>query len=382
MKLEILQENLSRGISSVCRILTSHPQIPILANVLFKASMGQLEIVASNLETTIVVGVGAKVEKTGEFTVPGRSILEMVNGLSADKLDLELKEGFLALSGGKFKGKLSGTPAAEFPKLFEGESANKQTAVWEINKTEFQTVVGRLAFAAAADESRAVLTGVVIKSDKNGLVLAATDGFRLSVDQIKTSRENKDELKFILPARALNEVARVLGEEKNNDENKKVFRLVYFEEKNEVVFEMGDTKIISRLIAGNFPDYEKIIPSSSQIKIVSTTGELSKAVRLAAIFARESANIVKLRLEKGKLKISANAPQVGENESEMDVTLEKGGGEEFSIAFNYRYLLDLFSCLEETEICLGFNGPLTSGVFTVSKHPSFLHIIMPVRVQA
>ena len=192
MKLEILQENLSRGISSVCRILTSHPQIPILANVLFKASMGQLEIVASNLETTIVVGVGAKVEKTGEFTVPGRSILEMVNGLSADKLDLELKEGFLALSGGKFKGKLSGTPAAEFPKLFEGESANKQTAVWEINKTEFQTVVGRLAFAAAADESRAVLTGVVIKSDKNGLVLAATDGFRLSVDQIKTSRENKD----------------------------------------------------------------------------------------------------------------------------------------------------------------------------------------------
>lgn len=381
MKLEILQENLSRGINTVGRILTNRPSMPILVNVLLKATAGQLEIIASNLETTMTISVGAKVEKPGEFTVPGRTFLETVNGLPAEKIVLELTEGLLTLSGGKFKGKLNGMPSAEFPKLLEEVAGKKATASWELDKNIFQKVIGRLVFCAATDDSRAVLTGVFFVSSASGLTLAAADGFRLSADKITTAKNNS-EARFIVPAKALNEISRILGEEKSSSETQKNFKLDFFEEKNEVVFTLEEVKIISRLIAGNFPDYEKIIPPNSVTQIITTTSELIKAVKLAAIFARDSANIVKLKIEKGKLKISANAPQVGENESEVEIKIEKGGEEELAIAFNYRYLLDLLTSLGETELIMEFNGPLASGVFKIPGEENFLHLIMPVRVQS
>lgn len=371
MELEILQENLNRGLSIVSRVLASRPQMAILSNILLKTEAGRLQITASNLETTITTTIGAKIVSAGEFTVPGRTLLELVAGLSAEKLTLLQKDGVLAISGGKFKGKIAGMPATEFPKLTEDK---KDGVVWTIDKKAFQNGVSRVLFAAASDESRAVLTGVLFRANADSLVLAATDGFRLSVGKIRTKGKELEN-GFIIPAKALAEASRLL-------EGDGEFKLVYLPDSNQIVFDLEESKIYSRLIAGNFPDYEKIIPSNSTTKIVSTTEELAKAVKLASIFARDSANIVKLKVRGAKLKISANAPEVGENETEIDIAVEKGADEEeFIIAFNYRYLLDLFASVGNTELTVEFNGPLAAGIFRLPSDPHFLHIIMPVRVQ-
>ena len=254
MKLEILQENLNLGINTVCRVLTNRPQVAILSNLLLVASPGNLEITASNLETTVTVTVGAKVEEKGEFTVPGRTFQEIVSGLSAEKIDLEVKEGFLTLSEGKFKGKINGTPAAEFPKVLESLGNKKPTASWKLDKLSFSKVLNRLIFSAATDDGRAVLTGILFAGGKEELVLAAADGFRLSADKISLEGKNNPEVKFIVPAKALLEVSRLLNESKGDKEEKE-FALDYFEDKSEVIFDLGVVKIITRLIAGNFPDY-------------------------------------------------------------------------------------------------------------------------------
>lgn len=377
MKLEVLQENLSRGLSTVSRVLATRPQMAILSNVLLQTKNGQLEIIASNLETTITTSVGAKIEAQGEFTVPGRTLQEVVSGLAAEKLTLALDEGNLLISGGKFKAKLAGTPAAEFPKLTEG--ASDKSLVWKLEKNVFLEAVGRTVFSAATDESRAVLTGVLFNATSSGITLAATDGFRLSV--IKLPVKSPEEVKFILPAKTLTEVSRILAENKDKDEKESEVTMTLLAESNQVIFDTGEVKIYSRLIAGNFPDFEKIIPPNSTIKIVITGEELLKSIKLASVFARDAANIVKLKIEGSKLKISANAASVGENESEIDLQKEKGSDEEFAIAFNFHYLLDLLNCVDSQEITAEFTGPLASGVFRLPKDENFLHLIMPVRVQ-
>lgn len=384
MKLELLQENLNHALSLVTRIISTKPQMPILSHVLLKAAKGKLTLTASNLETSLITEVGAKVIEEGEFTLPGRTLAEIISSLSAEKVTLELNEGIVGVKSGSFKALINGIAASEFPKVGQ-DSLTGSENLWEIDTRKFVQAVSQAVFATASDESRAVLTGILFKTEGETLTLAATDGFRLSVVKLskqgKTGKEPKANL--IIPAKSLSEVIRILSEEKSEQgkaETGKKVKLHILEETSQVFFDLGETKIYSRLIAGTFPDFEKIIPSSSGLSLSLSVDEFSKAIRLASIFARESANIVKLKAADGKLKISANAPQVGENESEVDVKIE-GKEEEFTIAFNYRYLQDYLGSLTGSDITVGFTGPTAPGVFQTAGSPNFLHIIMPVRVQ-
>lgn len=366
MKIDILQENLKNAVAVVSRVLVTKPQIPILANILLETKDGQLVLTASNLETTVTLAVGAKIEVPGAFTVPGRTLGEMVAGLAAEKITLVTEENNLLITGGKFKAKIAGLSAADFPKLTDN---NEKGITWEFTKVKFLDAVNKVSFAAGADDSRAALTGVLFKPGAEGLVLAAADGFRLSVITLPEIK-NKDVESFLIPAKALLEIVRII-------EDKISLTLV----SNQVIFTTGEIKIYCRCIAGKFPEFEKIIPANSSLKMVAATEELNKAVKLAAIFARDAANIIKLKIQKSKLKISANAPQTGENETEMEIEIEKGGEEEFTIAFNYRYLLDFLNNINSQEFTAEFNDSLSSGIFRLPSDPSFLHLIMPVRVQ-
>lgn len=374
MTFEVLQENLNHALLILSKVLANKAQLPLLSNILIRTLNGQLELTASNMETTIVTLVGAKIEEEGDFTVPGRMLLETVSGFSAEKITMSCEEGILLVSGGKFKAKINGVPASQYPDLFSGLKKT-EGVVCNLDKKNFQKAVSQTIFVAATDESRPVLTGILFNFNDTSLILGATDGFRLSVNTISLDKKMEAN-KFIIPVKALTEVNRLLSEYKETK-----FEVVFYSESGQVLFNLGDTKIYTRLISGNFPDYEKIIPTECSIKIVIARDELLKAVKLAAVFARESANIVKLKLEDKKLKISTNASQVGENESEVEVEIEKESGEEFTVAFNFKYLLDLLSNTEGSEITAEFNGSLASGVFKLPSDPNFLHIIMPVRVQ-
>lgn len=380
MKVQILQENLNAGLVHVARVIPSRPQVPILANILLTAREGVLQLTSSNAETTITTEVGAKVEEEGEITVPGRTFTEIIGSLSAGKIVIELSEGILSLKAGAFSGKINGVAASEYPKMTEIAGGGGTV---EIDEGELLTGVARAVAATATDESRAVLTGVLFRTKDKELMLAATDGFRLSVVTLSGTKKGEVEPKehFIIPAKSLAEMARVATELKSGKEKEKKIKLVFSPDGTQVVFDLGETKIYSRLITGNFPDFEKIIPSDYAVKIGVPGEDLTKAVKLAAVFARESANIVKLSVRGKQLTVTSQASQAGENTMVLDVQSEGKNEEELTIAFNYRYLMDFLNVANAPEMTLELNGPLAPGVFRVKGETNFLHIIMPVRVQ-
>ncbi|MBL7150435.1 DNA polymerase III subunit beta [Candidatus Microgenomates bacterium] len=369
MKLTVLQENLNKAISNVERFVSSKAQLPVLANVCLKAEKGRLCLQATNLETGITLWLGAKIEKEGAITVPARIFSEFISSLPKEKVKLELKDKLLAVSCGSFSASFTGIAADEFPPLSSSED-KKPDLVFPFSS--FLPAIEKVSFAAARDEGRPVLTGVKFEPRGEKLILAATDGYRLSVKELKKS-EIKISSPLIIPARSLLEILKIVGE--SEEEN---IGLNFTEKGNQIVFSLPNVEIVTRLIEGEFPEYQKIIPASLSTKVVLEKENFLKALKTAAIFARDSANIVRLKIEKNALVISANSPQVGENRTGVEAKVE---GKEDQIAFNCRFLLEFLGKIEEEEIVFEMSGALNPGVFKTPQDSSYLHIIMPVRVQ-
>jgi DNA polymerase-3 subunit beta len=204
------------------------------------------------------------------------------------------------------------------------------------------------------------------------VIFTATDGYRLSIK--KTALKIADELNILVPARALGEVIKVCGEEKSI---KEVF--MSKPEDAQLSFVIGDTEIRTRLIDGEYPNLEKIIPTKHNTRLVVEKEPLLKAVKSASVFARDSANIIRLHIEGQSITVAANTPQVGEDEIDIEAKVEGEGGD---MAFNSRFLLEFLSNFQGEELVFEMTGSLNPGVFKPTKGDNYLHIIMPVRVQA
>ena len=366
MKLSVLQENLLKGVSIVNRSSTTQAQLPVLANILLATEKGKLKLSATNLETGINFYLGAKTEEKGAITVPAKTLVELVSSLSPGKIDLETKGEALKISSHNFKAEINGINASEFPKIpsFKGQPG------FTFEAKSFKEMIDQVAFAAATDEGRPVLTGVRWLSEDGKLILAATDGYRLSVKKLKDLKVKKFKKALIIPARTLQEVSRIREEGE--------IKVLLMKEESQLIFGLEDVEVVTRLIEGDFPPFEKIIPREKKTSLVVDREEMLKAVKIAAIFARETANIIKFSISKSQFSVSANAPQVGSNESLVEAKME---GKENKIAFNFRYLLDFLNSITAEEIVFEMTGPLTPGVFKPKGDKTLLHIIMPVRVQ-
>lgn len=372
MKASCLQENLNKGLNIVSRVVSSKAQIPVLNNILIASDQNRLKLSAANLETGINFWIGAKIEEEGALTVPARPLVELVTSLPAGKVDLEAAAELLKISAGFYKASLNGLPASEFPPL----GVSHKNKPLSFSAAFFGQAISQVAFAAAQDEGRPVLTGVKWVKDKEGLSLAATDGYRLSFKKTSLEADLLGE-ELIVPARALLEVAHISQEKEEGGEEERL-SMFFSPGENQVSFSLKDAEIITRLIEGEFPDFSKIIPQGFATKVTLEKEALLKATKIASIFARDSANIVKWQIEKDKVIFSANSPQVGENSSEVEAKVE---GEKGEIAFNFRFLLDFLGGVKSEEIIFETSGPLNPGVFRPADDKSFLHIIMPVRVQ-
>ena len=372
MKVSVLQENLSKGVAIVSRSTSTQAQLPILANILLATEKGRLKLSATNLETGINFYLGAKIEEEGAITVPAKTLVELISSLSPEKIHLETKGDSLKISSLNFKAEINGINASEFPKIpsFKGKPS------FAFEAKDFKEMVDQVAFSAATDEGRPVLTGVRLAVKNGKLSLVATDGYRLSVKRLQSPiRQPVEQAKFkkplIIPARTLQEVSRIKEEGE--------IKILIMEKGNQLIFGLEDVEVVTRLIEGEFPAFEKIIPGEKKTKAVVDREELLRAIKITSIFARETANIVKFQISKNKLQISANAPQVGSNEALVEVKIE---GEENEIAFNFRYLVDFLNSVTSEEIAFEMTGPLNPGVFKIKDDPAFLHIIMPVRLQS
>jgi len=278
MKVDILKENLTSGLSKANRIISSRSQLPILANILLEATNNQLILYSTNLETSIKIILGAKVEKKGSFTVPAKLFSEFINSLPAEKVKLELAKNQLIITCNKYKATINGLESKDYPQF----PSTKKQPFLSLDAKNFSQIIAQVAFAATFDDSRPVLNGICLVFDKTRLSFAATDGYRLSVKKIASPPDSDQ--KIIIPASSLQEVQKIISEGK--DSNKKI-DISQTEDKNQLIFQYNDVYLATRLIGGEFPEYEKIIPDKKTTSVSIDKEELYKAVKVASIFTKK-----------------------------------------------------------------------------------------------
>ncbi|HET7010374.1 MAG TPA: DNA polymerase III subunit beta [Anaerolineales bacterium] len=374
MKVSCLQENLARGLSIVARAVAARSTLPVLANVLLATDNGRLRLTATNLEMGISCWIGAKIEDEGATTAPARTLVDLVNTLPNDRVDMDLvvRTQTLNVRCGSFNNDLKCIDAQEFPPLPQASEDEGLT----LNVDDLKEMIAQVAFAASTDDARPVLTGVLLDVEDGRMTLAAADGFRLSVRTAHLSTPGV-RLRAIVPARALAELARILGD---GDET---VSMVMPANRGQVVFRSKNVELVSQLIEGNFPDYQGIIPTTRATRTVLPTASFLKACKAADIFAREAAHSARLRitpgseLEPGRMTVSATSAETGSNETEVDATVEGGPIE---IAFNVRFLVDVLGIVDTPNVALETNTAASPGVLRPVGRDDFLHVVMPMHL--
>jgi len=376
MRVSCLQENLAKGLSVVGRAVATRSTLPVLANVMLSTDNGRLKLSATDLEIGINCWVGAKVEEDGATTVPARSFIDLVNSLPSERIDMELivRTQTLNLKCARYEANLKGIDAQEFPLIPSLEEGEGQIT---LQPDTFRRMIEQVVLAAATDESRPILTGVLAKFEGKRLTLAAADGFRLSVRTAELPAETQP-ASVIIPARALAELARISTDEED-------ITLVITPARNQVLFHAPNVDLVSQLIEGNFPDYQQIIPKSYTTRTVLNTNSLLRACKTANIFARDAANIARLQiapgseLTPGHVTIAATSAELGDNVGEIDASIE---GDEVEIAFNVKYLIDVLSVMDSAQVALETTTSSSPGVLKPIGDVDFVHVIMPMHVRS
>ena len=364
-----MQENLARGLSVVSRAVSNRSTLPVLANVLLKTEDAGLKLTATNLEIGITYWVPGKIEADGATTVPAKLLTDLVNSLpTGDRVDLDLGSGdLLHIRCGRFESHIKGIDADEFPAI--GAAGERPTT--RIAQNILRRALAETAFAAASDEARPILTGVLAKFEGDQLTLAAADNYRIAVKTIPILDAVPD-TSVVIPARALNELARILADIDDPVD------VVLASGRNQVLFHLDGIDLVSRLIDGQFPNYQQVVPQSHTTRAILDREELLRAVRPAALIAHESANIVKLQVSAdgdAGITVSANA-EVGDHVGQVEAAVE---GDGTTIAFNARYLADVLTNVDADQFALELNGPLSPGVFKPVGDDQYIHVVMPVR---
>jgi len=376
MKLSCLQENLSRGLGIVGRAVATRTTLPITNNVLLATDQSRLKLVATNLEMAISCWIGAKVEEEGAITVPARLLTEFVSSLPNEKIDVSLspRTKTLGLKCARFEARISGVDAKDFPPI----PTIDEGITTRVEVEALSQGINQVAFAAASEESRPVLTGVDAQFNNKLLTLAAADGFRLAVYNLPLSTPVSQETEVIIPARTLTELNRLMAD------GEEAVDITINPNKSQALFRLKDTELVSQLVQGTFPQYAQLIPQSYNNRAVIDVAEFLRATKTAAIFARDGSGIVRLvitqgsELTPGKLTISARSEEIGDDVGEIDAVVE---GEEAKIAFNGRYLIDVLSVLPESQVALETTNPSSPGVIRPVGVDNYIHVVMPMFVQ-
>jgi DNA polymerase-3 subunit beta len=374
--------------------------MPVLANILIEASDNQLRLAATNLEIGVTCWIGAKVEDPGSITVPARLLTEFINSLPPERIDMELtvRTQTLNLRCASFDANMKGIDAASFPiiptveSVMGGVDNGVEPLKIELASSGLRKMIDQVVFAASTDESRPTLTGVEVTFKEERLTMAATDGYRLSVrSSIVDGVLPATPTTVIVPARSLSELARISSDA---DETRPVQVLVT-QERNQILFQIWGkgseskggafhrVELASQLIDANFPDYRAIIPKTHTTRTVVDTAALLKAVRVAFLFARDNANIVRLKIQPangaapGHLSLAATSADMGDSVNQLDAMVE---GDDLEISFNAKYLIDVLSQIDEPQVVIETTQPTRPGTIRPvgMGEEEFLHVVMPM----
>ncbi|MCL4357646.1 DNA polymerase III subunit beta [Patescibacteria group bacterium] len=362
MKLQVTQENLNQALSSVGRVASGRNTLPILSNVLIKTANNRLSLSATNLDIAIVHYIGAKISEEGSITVPARLMQDFVSSLPAGVIELELTNTKLKVTTEQYHSVVNGIVADDFPVM----PTISNGTTWKLDGSLLKKGLQQTVFAASSDETRQVLTGVFLHTQDTKLYVAATDSYRLAE---KDLGKNTEDVKMLVPASAMNDLLRIMGDFEGE--------VNITHDGQQVLFQVGDVELTARLVEGNYPDYQKLIPSEFASSIQLSRADFVNVTKVSSLFARESAGSVTIELDSktSSLNIRSVASQIGENTATATGKVVGDG----SITLNSRYLLDALQALTGDEVYFGFNGKLEPTILKDPKDLTYKHIIMPLK---
>lgn len=374
MKASVSQQQLAHGLSTVSRAVSPRSTLPVLANVLVATDEGRLRLSATNLELGISCWIGAQIQEEGSITVPARTFADLINALPNDNVTLTLnaRTQTLNVRCGSSVTDIKGIDAQEFPPM----PAPDLSEGVDLNVSDFKEMIQQVAFSASTDEARPILQGVLVNVNGSEISLAATDGFRISVRKALLANPANHAMTAIIPARALNELARIASDGNEN------VTMILPPGRGQVLFHLKDAELVSQLIDGNYPDFKVIIPRGFKTHTIISTAAFLKACKQAEIIARESNNVIRMNISSradapGLIEISAQSEETGSSEISVDATVD---GPNLVIAFNVRFLREVLDVIHSPNVTLETNANNTPGMIKPVGNDDYVHVIMPMHL--
>jgi len=373
MKIEILKENLKSGLGVVERIIGKNLSLPILDNVLITAEDNFLSLVSTDLETAIKLWILTKIVKRGNAVVPAKFLSSFVGSLPNEKITLEVKGQDLHIECNNIKTQVNGYNPEEFPIIPEF----KDSEFLEVDNKTFFSGLSQIIDVASPSQTRPEISGIYFNFFKNNIKIAATDSFRLAEKNITLSAPVKKEFSFILPQKPARDIMGIL---ENKEGNLKIFF-----SQNQVLFEfpMKETnhpqaQITSRLIDGEYPNYQDIIPTKFKTNVVVNRDEFLNQIKTASLFSGKVNEVkISLNADKKELEIFSKNPDIGENKSSMPVKIE---GDSIEVSFNYKYLSDGLAHIKSSEVMFDISKEEGPCILRPVGDASYMYVAMPIKL--
>ncbi|MBE7710741.1 MAG: DNA polymerase III subunit beta [Cyanobacteria bacterium SIG31] len=371
MKFVVGKDDLLNGIRIVERATVVKGLQPVLANVLIETVGGQIKLTATDFDLSITTLIDAQVEEEGKITLPAKKLGDIISRLQDELVRIELNGSTATITCKKSKFDIIGISASEFPQVEENIAEEDSI---EIETKPFTKAIRQVVSAAAGYETNNLLSGVVCEVNKNILEMAATDGNRLArVREVVTNNSTDSEKVFemLISSKVLAELSKISL--LTDSDSIKICKEV-----KKIVITIDKTKVITRLMQGQFPKYNQLIPQSFPKEAKVDKGNLIAALERVAVMVNEKNSIVKFEFADNSLKLSGDSPEAGNSQDVIDINYN---GEPLAIAFNYKFVLEFLKIVEAEEIVIQLNTPLSATVFAPSSEEDYIYLVMPVQLR-
>jgi len=368
MKLFCSQKDLDYAINIVNKAIILNNTLPVLNNILIKAEGKKLYFSSTNLEIAINCLIDADVRSEGAITVPAKLLTSYVSLLTEEKVELNVIDGNnLSISSSSSNTKIKCISADEFPLIPKVEKGQE----FAVKVNDLQTSINETVFSASTNTARPVLSGVLLVVSEDNVKLVATDSYRLAEKSLKAIKKIEEDVYCIVPAKTMSELGKIISKADTKEVRVNV-------SKNQILFSIDGVELISRLIDGRYPDYEKIIPATNKTTLTVSVEDLSLVLKRVSLFARENNNSVKLSATNdGRMTLSSEETKVGEEKAELAIKIE---GENNKISLNAQYLLDVLMYIDDDKVLFQMSDKSSPAVIKPLKAEDYVYIIMPLKV--
>lgn len=362
MKFKVSKDVLLKGLETIQNVISTKTTLPILSNFLIETQKDSLRLTATDLNIGTSCVIPVDIQEQGAITIPARRFSGIIRELSEEDVEVNTKKNNIVIIESKScQFKIVGLPSEEFPKLPEF----KDKEAIKLEQGSLKQMLNQTSFAVSLDETRYILNGILFKINQNNATFVATDGKRLAIINKKLNQVINKDIHIIVPIKTIQELLRNLKDEGE---------LSLVIGANQALFDFGNVVIISRLIEGEFPDYQQVIPPPSETKVRINREQFLLAIRRASLLATPDYQAVKLEVFREKLVISKSTPDVGESREEMAI---ENTGKELVVGFNPNYLIDALKNLAKETIEFELSGSEKPGVI---RDDGYVYIVLPMRL--